>query len=416
MSATELRHDVRPLVENTARWVADRRHGELSVAAIAALGVVPFGINAVPLAVPRHGSSLWAVLATVLLVSSVAALFAVRRSPWLAALLGTCPFVWLYWHERWLAYWGVAQLLVLGVVAARSWRHALWPAAGALASWVLVSTAGSYPVIDDANVVHTAPWQQAVLYLLLVLGAGVLPAVSGALVRSAAAQRSALSKREAVVRMVGSVQAERARLARDLHDVVAHHVSLIAVRAETAPYTEPYLPDAHRPVLQEIAGDARRALDELRGVLGVLQRSEDQPELAPQPSLRDLPDLIKRARGAGDRVVAYGADAYWIVPDTLGYVAYRVVQEALTNARRHAPRAQVEVWVERDGDELVLTVANGAPPHAGAGSTAAAEGDGLGLAGMIERVEALGGMLVAGPEAAGGFRVTARLPIYEPGR
>ena len=283
-------------------------------------------------------------------------------------------------------------------------------------SWALMTGAASDAIGSNGNV-YNLDSDQAVPYLLLMLATAVLPAAGGALLRSDTAQR-AVSKREAAVKHVGTAQAERARLARDLHDVVAHHVSLIAVRAETAPYTEPDLPEAHRPVLQEIAGDARRALDELRGVLGVLQRAEDQPELAPQPTLRDLPDLIDRAYRAGDRVVAYGVDGAWIVPDTVGYVAYRVVQEALTNARRHAPRAPVEVRVERDGDELVVTVANEAPSDARAwlGTSDVSEGDGLGLAGMTERVEALGGILVAGPAADGGFRVTARLPIYERGR
>ena len=417
MSATLLRRDIEPLLASTARWLRDQRRIELCAAVITTLVVVPFGISAVSSVVPRYGSFLWGVLATLMLATSAAALFLVGHSPRLAALLSSYPFIWLLWDDRWLVHWWIAQLGVLALAVARSWRHAVWPAVGALVSWVLMFTDTSHIVWVDGNVLVSAPSEQPVPYLLTVLAAALLPAAGAALLKSGAAQR-ALSKREAVVKKVGTAQAERARLARDLHDVVAHHVSLIAVRAETAPYTEPDLPEAHRPVLQEIAGDARRALDELRGVLGVLQRSEDRPELAPQPTLQDLPELVDRACRAGDRVAAYGVDGAWIVPDTVGYVAYRVVQEALTNARRHAPRAPVEVWVERDGDELVVTVANQAPPDARAWphTSEASEGDGLGLSGMTERVEALGGILVAGPDAAGGFRVTARLPIYERGR
>ena len=416
MSAIDLRRDVRPVLESTARWLRERHRLELLLAIAAALLAVPFSFAAVFSLPPRPGSPLSAMVAVFTLVTSAAALFVVRRSPRLAAILSAYPFLSLLWGDGWLAYWWIAQLGVLALAAARSLRRASWPAAGALMSWALMTGAPSDAIGSNGHVYYVDS-DQAVAYLILMVAAAVLPAAGGALLRSDTAQR-AVMKREAAVKHVGTAQAERARLARDLHDVVAHHVSLIAVRAETAPYTEPDLPDAHRPVLDEIAGDARRALDELRGVLGVLQRSEDQPELAPQPTLRDLPDLIDRSSRAGDRVVAYGVDAAWIVPDTVGYVAYRVVQEALTNARRHAPGAQVEVWLERDGDELVLTIANEAPTRAAGRSAAASAGDidGWGLSGMAERVEALGGILVAGPDAAGGFGVTARLPIYERGR
>ena len=116
----------------------------------------------------------------------------------------------------------------------------------------------------------------------------------------------------------GAVQAERARLAHDLHDVIAHHVSLIAVRAEAAPYTDPGMGARANDVFGEIADDARRALDELRGVLGVLHRAGETPELAPQPSIRDLPDLIDRATNAGDRITTDGVDDSWIVPGHRG--------------------------------------------------------------------------------------------------
>ena len=205
----------------------------------------------------------------------------------------------------------------------------------------------------------------------------------------------------------GAVQAERARLAHDLHDVIAHHVSLIAVRAEAAPYTDPGMGARANDVFGEIADDARRALDELRGVLGVLHRAGETPELAPQPSIRDLPDLIDRATNAGDRITTDGVDDSWIVPDTVGYVVYRLIQESLTNARRHARGGRVQVALQRDDDEMVTIVEN----SAGKGATRTGMDGGEGLAAMTERVEALGGLLVAGPTGDGGFKVTARVPL-----
>jgi signal transduction histidine kinase len=197
-----------------------------------------------------------------------------------------------------------------------------------------------------------------------------------------------------------AVVAERARLARDLHDVVAHHVSLIAVRAETAPYTLHDADPATRGVFSDIAADARLALDELRGVLGILHRA-DGDDRSPQPTLSDVAELVERARRAGGTVTLLG-DVDAAVGLGSGYAAYRLVQEALTNARRHAAGAPVTVEVQRH-DDLLVRVSNPltAPPSGQAGR---------GLAGMRERVEALGGALTAG--AVGNeYVVSARLPL-----
>lgn len=206
------------------------------------------------------------------------------------------------------------------------------------------------------------------------------------------ARAGVLEARAGEVEQRSAVTEERARLARDLHDVVAHHVSLIAVRAETAPYTTTDLGDGGKEVLAEIAADSRRALDELRGVLGVLRRSEDDPALAPQPTAADLPDLVDRAVAAGEPVTwAEGPAGLAQVPAPIGYAGYRVLQEALTNARRHAPGRPVEVTVRGSDAGLWLRVVTrlSAP--------AAATDPGRGLTGARERVEALGGSLRAGP-------------------
>lgn len=198
-------------------------------------------------------------------------------------------------------------------------------------------------------------------------------------------QRSqALMAREAQV-------GERARLARDLHDVVAHHVSLIAVRAETAPYTHPTLDAQGRALVAEIAEDARRALDELRGVLGLLRRSEvdgGTADTAPLPGGNDLVPLVERNRAAGMAISLSdqrGAYTELVYASSRGHVIYRVLQEALTNARRHAPDQPVLVMLSDQAPQLVVTNTT-----VGAGVEI---GTGTGIIGMRERVEALGGHL-----------------------
>lgn len=231
-----------------------------------------------------------------------------------------------------------------------------------------------------------------------------------------AKRESAVLRRERAAREQTAVVSERARLARDLHDVVAHHVSLIAVRAETAPYTVPDLQPEARAVLTEVAADARLALDELRGVLGILGRAEADLELAPQPTLADVAGLVERAGSAGQEVelrLDRGSLDGPVAPAT-GYAAYRVVQEALTNARKHAPGQPVRVAVVRDGDALRVTVANPVPTGERPGPAAAG---GQGLVGMRERVAALGGELTAGPTTdteGAGHLVTATFPLERP--
>jgi len=201
---------------------------------------------------------------------------------------------------------------------------------------------------------------------------------------------------------------ERARIARELHDVVAHHMSLIAVRAETAPYRLPGLPEAARAEFGSLSEVAREALTEMRRLLGVLRN--DQPAaLAPQPQLADLPELIDAARQAGVSVELSAPSALGRVPPGVGVCAYRIVQESLSNASQHAPGAAVTVSVGHDDGAVLLRVANG--PGASPGPSG--HGPGHGLTGMRERVALLGGSLSAGPAPDGGFVISAVLPVGE---
>jgi signal transduction histidine kinase len=201
---------------------------------------------------------------------------------------------------------------------------------------------------------------------------------------------------------------ERTRIAREMHDVVAHHMSMIAVQAETAPYRLPDLPEPARAEFTAIAGAAREALTDMRRLLGVLRSEGSEPLTAPQPGLADVPELVAATQRAGVHTeldVAEGEPP----PEAVGLAAYRIVQEALANASRHAPGAAVRVEIRPWTADLSLRVHNGPPRSA----PESAPGEGHGIAGMRERVTLLGGEFSAGPTAEGGFAVAARLP-YEP--
>jgi signal transduction histidine kinase len=205
-----------------------------------------------------------------------------------------------------------------------------------------------------------------------------------------------------------AVLEERTRIARELHDVVAHHLSLIAVRAETAPYRLPGLPEPAQAEFGSLSEVAREALAEMRRLLGVL-RHDQPPDLAPQPELADLPSLVDTARQAGLSVEFSAAAALGHVPSDVGVCAYRIVQESLSNASQHAPGAAVTVSVGHDCGAVLLRVANG--PGGSAGPPVNGHGPGHGLTGMRERVALLGGSLSAGPAPDGGFVVSAVLPF-----
>jgi signal transduction histidine kinase len=204
--------------------------------------------------------------------------------------------------------------------------------------------------------------------------------------------------------------AERRRIAREMHDVLAHRVSLLSLHAGALEFR----PDAPPEEIAEAAGviraNAHAALEELRAVIGVLRdggAEDDAPE-PPQPTLADIPALVDESRGAGMRVSCH-LDVPDGLPDALGRTAYRIVQEGLTNARKHAPAAPVEVAVTAADGELVVGVVSRRP----VGVAAAGEplpGAGSGLIGLGERVALAGGGLQHGTDAAGDFILRATLP------
>jgi signal transduction histidine kinase len=213
-----------------------------------------------------------------------------------------------------------------------------------------------------------------------------------------------------------TARGERARIARELHDVVAHHISMIAVQSETARLTTPGMPAAGAQRLSAIGDTARAALTEMRRLLGVL-REDAQIEVVqrrPQPGLHQLTELLDEARdatGAGTRLILYGPP----VPLDPGVelAVYRIVQEALTNSRRHAPGAAVDVELHFTSCALRVLVRDNGPGPTAPAETAGNDqpSPGHGLLGMRERAAAVGGELRAGAAATGGFLVEATLPI-----
>lgn len=212
--------------------------------------------------------------------------------------------------------------------------------------------------------------------------------------------------REAERRAAGE---ERLRIARELHDVVGHHLSLINVQAGTSLHRFHRDPAQGEAALAAIKESSREALRDLRATLGVLRQADEEAPTTPAPGLDGLGDLIGSARSAGLTVhsrVAGAADP----PTEVGLAAYRIVQESLTNVSRHAAAAEVTVSVEHGPGvhgrgELLIEVADDGP-----GQAAAPGAPGSGVDGMRERARALGGELTAGPGPGGGFLVRARLP------
>jgi signal transduction histidine kinase len=205
-----------------------------------------------------------------------------------------------------------------------------------------------------------------------------------------------------------AVAEERVRIARDLHDVVAHHLSVIVVQAEAAQEVLDARPDQAGAAMGRVADTARTALTELRRVLGVL-RSDAEADggaaRAPQPDLAGVDDLVAAVREAGLTVDVRTEGAARPVTGVVGLAAYRVVQEALTNVLRHAAARRAEVALSFGDDALVVTVSDDGRGPVGGGD------GGHGIAGMRERVAIAGGSLDAGPRDGGGFAVRARLPL-----
>ena len=237
----------------------------------------------------------------------------------------------------------------------------------------------------------------------------VAPVAAGRIVRRERLQQRRLEdltlhlERERERGARAAVAEERARIARELHDVVAHGVSVIAIQSDAAEAALERDPSLAGPPLRAIRGSARDALAEMRRLLGVLRADEEGSETTPQPGLAQLPELVARA-GVPVTLVVSGEPR--TLPAGIDISAYRIVQEALTNVHKHAGAAPTTVRIAWSDDCLELEVRD----HGPGALSSPAPGEGHGLIGMRERVRLLGGELRTGPAASGGFEVRAVLP------
>uniref|UniRef100_UPI00268FC2E3 sensor histidine kinase n=1 Tax=Rhodococcus oryzae TaxID=2571143 RepID=UPI00268FC2E3 len=234
----------------------------------------------------------------------------------------------------------------------------------------------------------------------------------GLLIRWLVLSRRQLARQEEVTEVERARRAileEKARIARDLHDVVAHHMSLVVVQAQSAPYRIDDVSPAARAEFESIGATARDALNEIRGMLGVLRSDGQLAEDAPMPGLDRIDELVEGSRRAGMQVRVERFGVPERLSDSAGLTMYRILQESLSNAARHAPGAPVRVILSGDGGLATMAVVND-PPVGTAVSTVADHAGGHGITGMRDRASSVGGSLIAQPRPDGGFEVLARVP------
>jgi signal transduction histidine kinase len=375
MLAADYRRPLGPVVIAAVLTTAAVLESNQSAGPFSPLAALVFGILATaPIAVIRR----YPLIAISLVLTANAAFVVLARLSWSVAAvtgwlltLAACPVIWP--RRRAVAAIALTEIAVLLGVTGLNGNVTPWDATAAEALAVL------------------AAW-----------GAGEV--VRGR--RQNAAEQAAAAEQFRDLREREVIGRERASIARELHDVVAHHVSMIAVRAATAQFSVPELSEPSRAVFDEIADEARTALTELRVVLGVL-RSSDEACSSPQPKIADLPSLVDRMTSAGMNVTLDITGPASPLPGSAELCCYRIVQEALTNAGRHARGSSVQVAVTYGERTLSCTITN----SAGTASNHPGAGRGFGLTGLRERVTMLHGAFEAGSTEPGGFTVHAVLPV-----
>ncbi|MFV2117321.1 sensor histidine kinase [Streptomyces sp. Act-28] len=297
----------------------------------------------------------------------------------------------------------VGYLPLMLAVGLREQRRAL------VSVWLVTGAAGfAFELFDGTH--------GGGIHLVLFVLSGVVLLITGMLRERGDAQRR-LVEQETISeaeRSRRTLLEERARIARELHDVVAHHMSVITVQADSAPYRIEGLTDAACEEFSSIAASARESLTEMRRLLAVLRSENTEGERAPQPGVDRVQQLVEATIRAGLPVELSLAADLGPMPQAVDLSAYRIVQEALANVVRHAPGARTRVSVSRSPnlEWLIVLVVNGPPTEPT--SPLEASGTGHGLVGMRERVRLTGGRLDTGPLPDGGFRVAARLPLVTP--
>jgi signal transduction histidine kinase len=353
---------------------------------VAAFGLVLVHAGSLPLAVVRPVTAGMLGLAASLALQLLSAETQSHPWPWWPVLIVTHAML----------------VLVIGV-------RAPWPRA--LGVWT-VTVIASAVAVTAVHPAHPDPSSQNLVTFASISGGVLLGAIL--LMQWSGIRTQLLQERQAGAEEYSKrvLAEDRARIARELHDVVAHSMSIINIQASTARYRDPSLSQNAIQEFEEIATSSRQALGEMRGLLGVLRPDDVAGELSPQPGLADIPELVAQAQRNGMRITLDGLDAAATAEasEVVGLTSYRVVQEALTNAFRHAAGSPVAVTLDRRGERLTVAVTN-----APSSSLRSTSGSRLGLVGMGERVASVGGTLRAEETADGGFVVRAVLPLRSDG-
>lgn len=357
----------------------------------------------------RHGAPVWgnrtpdSLSLTLMALGALALVFRRRApTPVLAFTVAVSLVELLTGHPRTPV--AMSAVIALYTVAAHTDRPTTWRF-GLLTMTVLTGTA----MLGGREL----PWyDQENLGIFAWTG---MAATAGDAVRSRRAFVQAIKERAERAERTREEEArrrvaeERLRIARDLHDVVAHHIALVNVQAGVAAHVMDKRPDQAKEALAHVREASRSALNELRATVGLLRQSGDpEAPTEPAPGLHRLDELVGTFRSAGLPVEVALTDHGTALPAAVDLAAYRVIQEALTNVQKHAGQdAKAEVSVVRVGPNIEVTVLDDGPGH----DDAPQDGGGHGLLGMRERVTALGGRCTAGPRYGGGFRVHAILPV-----
>ena len=387
-----------------------RLRGERVLPGAALLAAIALVLVETPLTAAPH---LPLPIAFAIVIVHAGALPAAFRIPNVAASLSLAAALVLQWLSAdtdsmlwpWSPVLIVTQCLVLGAVAARTTLPI------ALLHWliavVLSASLSSIlrPRSGDETSVDIAVFGSISVALIVV----ALTITQWQRVRNQLLHERRIAAEEAGRLLVIE---ERARIARELHDVVAHSLSIITVQSSTARFRHQEFSEEAGEEFDRIAAQSRQALDEMRGLLRVMRGSGEEADRKPQPGLQDIADLVAQAGASGTRITLDEPEGDWAagVGTSTALSAFRIVQEAISNALRHAPGSAVHVRLGRSGGDVIVLVTNDAPPAVL--QPPSAHGPGHGLIGMRERTAALRGSIEVRPTEDGGYSVRAVLPVH----
>ncbi len=348
----------------------------------------------------------------VLTVVSTLALTQVRRRP-TVALVATAAAASVAIAGGWQMNLAVLAtgIAMFGYALPRSRKRGIWVAA------VVSVVLGAEGVVVAGVSKGDTGWENVVLWVWLGTAlANAVQSKRAAVVALEDRARRAEESRDEMARR--QVAEERVRIARELHDVIAHHVAVMSVQSGVAEHLIERDPAAARAAMRHVRASAKSVLSELQTVLGVLRQEESNLPTAPAPGLLEVGALVESFRSLGSSVELEAPDELPTLSPAAGLAAFRLVQEALTNVQKHATGAPATVAIRIAGDMAEVEVVNGPSPAASSSDRRATPrealvGSGLGMVGMRERVAAAGGSLEAFRTDDGGFRVAARLPLTE---